>query len=264
MSEEPTTDRLSGKVAVVTGAGQGIGRAIALAMAREGAWVIAGDISDNGLAETAQLGGGRIETLRCDVTVEGDVSALVARAVEKRGGLDIMCNNAGVLETAPLIETTEDQWNRVINVNLRGTFFGLKSALKAMLAGGRSGSIINLGSTNSFVGERDSSAYVASKGGVLTLTKTAAAEAAPHGIRVNAVCPGATGTRLLAGYNEAIGGPERAEAVMRVYQPLTGIIPPDYIASAAVFLASDDSLGMTGTSILVDGGALANWDHFPE
>ncbi|MGV8873473.1 MAG: SDR family NAD(P)-dependent oxidoreductase, partial [Rhodococcus sp. (in: high G+C Gram-positive bacteria)] len=219
MGEVPTTGRLSGKVAVETGAGQGIGRAIALAMAREGALVVAGDISGDGLAETAQLGGGRIETMRCDVTIEDDVNALVARAVETRGGLDVMCNNAGVLETAPLIETTEDRWNRVIDVSLRGTFFGVKSALKAILRGGRSGSIINLGSTNSFVGERDSSAYVASKGGVLTLTNTAAAEAAPHGIRVNAVCPGATGTRLLAGYNDAIGGAEKAEAVMRIYQP---------------------------------------------
>jgi dihydroanticapsin dehydrogenase len=149
-----------------------------------------------------------------------------------------------------------------MDTNVKGTFWGVKFAIPVMKPGG---SIVNLGSVNSFIGEQTSSAYVASKGAVLMLTKNAAAEAAHLGIRVNIVCPGSTDTQMSRAYFEAaMGSADKADSFARTFAPLTGMIPTGDIASAALFLASDESKSMTGSSMLVDGGLLASWDHVTE
>jgi NAD(P)-dependent dehydrogenase (short-subunit alcohol dehydrogenase family) len=251
--------RLQDKVAVVTGASRGIGQAIALRFAREGARVLAAARNPDDLAQTAALGDGRISTQPCDVQKAADVQALLGRAIDDYGALDVLVNNAGVAVQKLLVETTEQEWDTVIDTNVKGTFWGLKFAIPLMRAGG---SIINVGSVNSYIGEQTSSAYVASKGAVLLLTKNAAAEAAHLGIRVNIVCPGSTETQMSRAYFEAaMGSAQAADRFTRTFAPLTGMIPPDDIASAALFLASEESKSMTGSSVLVDGGLLASWDH---
>jgi NAD(P)-dependent dehydrogenase (short-subunit alcohol dehydrogenase family) len=254
-------NRLQGKVAIVTGASRGIGAAIAVRFAREGATVIAAARNTDDLAQTATLGGGRIVTQPCDVQKASDVQALINRAIDDYGALDVLVNNAGVAVQKLLVDTTEEDWDTTMDTNVKGTFWGLKFAIPVMKAGG---SIINVGSVNSFIGEQTSSAYVTSKGAVLLLTKNAAAETAHLGIRVNIVCPGSTETQMSRGYFEAaMGSAEAADRFTRTFAPLTGMIPTDDIASAALFLASDESKSMTGSSMLVDGGLLASWDHVP-
>lgn len=258
------TGSLAGRVAVVTGASQGIGRAVATAFAREGAQVVVGARDVAKLAETAAAAPDRIVAQRCDVRDEDDVSSLFATAMDRFGGLDIACNNAGVLRQSPLVDTTAELWDEIMEVNVRGTFFGCKYAIPAMDATGRGASIINMGSINSFVGERLHTAYVTSKGAVLMLTKNAAAECAGKGIRANAICPGTTDTPMNDSYFDAIGGRSEGERWMREFQPLVGMIPPEHISEAAIFLASDASRSMTGSSLLIDGGLMASWDHNTE
>ena len=252
---------LEGKVAIVTGASRGIGRAIALALAREGARVVAAARTLEDLEETARLAAGGVSVRVCDVCNERDVESTVSETVEQYGGLDIMCNNAGVAPQALLVDTASEVWDRTMETNLRGTFLGCKYAARRMIGLGRGGSVINLGSVNSFIGEKAASAYVASKGAVLMLTKNAAAELAEYGIRVNVICPGSTDTEMATSFLESVGGREAGQEWMRRYQPLAGMIPPEDIAEVAVFLASDASRSMTGTSVVVDGGLMASWDH---
>jgi len=255
--------RLEGKVAAVTGASQGIGRAIAIAFAREGASVVAGARNLTNLDKTAEHGDGRIVAQSCDVRVAHDVEALVQRAVDEFGQLDVMCNVAGVLRQALLVDTTEEVWDDVMATNVRGTFFGCKYAIKAMVHGARRGSIINFSSTSGHVGEQESTAYVTSKGAVRMLTKNAAAECAADGIRVNAICPAAVETQMTADFLTLFGTAQKAHDWLAKYQPLTGLIPVDDIPPAAIFLASEESRSMTGSEILIDGGLMASWDHNP-
>lgn len=258
MPEGPT-GRLHGKVAIVTGASRGIGQAIAVRFAREGAHVVAAARNTDDLAETAASGEGRIVTQPCDVRKAADVQALIARAMDDFGAVDVLVNNAGVAVQKLLVDTTEEDWDLTMDTNVKGTFWGLKYGIPVMTRGG---SIINIGSVNSFSGEQTSSAYVTSKGAVLLLTKNAAAETAHLGIRVNIVCPGSTETQMSRAFFEAaMGSAEAADKFTRTFAPLTGMIPTDDIASAVLFLATDDSKSMTGSSILVDGGLLASWDH---
>lgn len=247
----------------MTGASRGIGQAIALAFASEGAHVVAAARTDANLRETAGLAdGGSVVTRACDVTRETDVRNLVTFAEATFGGLHVMVNNAGIGFAASLTEMTVEDWDATMDVNVKGTFLGCKHAIPAMVRAG-GGSVVNVGSVASFVGHRLGSAYIASKGAVLMLTKAAARDYAEAGVRVNVVCPGATMTPMEEGYLDALGDRAAGKRWMDRHQPLTGILAPAEVASVALFLASDESRGMTGASVVVDGGLTTAWDHTP-
>ncbi len=254
--------RLEGKVAVVTGASQGIGREIALAFAREGAQVVGGARNAEKLAETAALSDGRVVPCACDVSRSDDLRRLVATATERFGALHVMVNNAAMLRSRPFEEISEEEWDETMAVNVKGVFLGCKHAVPEIVKAG-GGAIVNIGSVNSVVGEHLNTSYVTSKGAVLMLSKNLAAEYAARGVRVNVICPGAVDTSMELDYFDAMGGREAGLELMRTYQPLTGMIPPQDIASVAVFLASEDSRSMTGAAVVVDGGLTASWDHDP-
>jgi NAD(P)-dependent dehydrogenase (short-subunit alcohol dehydrogenase family) len=257
MSQLTGSGRLSGKVAIVTGAAGGIGRAIALAFANEGARVIISTArNEKGLLQTQSMGpSGSIAVRMADASVAADVEGLVAFAEEKFGRLDVICNNAGVVTAALTEDLSEQDWDRVIDVNLKGTFLGCKYAIPAMKRV-NGGSIVNIGSINSFVGVPMYSHYCASKGGVLLLTKTVALEHAKDKIRANVICPGWIDTPMNEASMEEMGGRSKMEEICLTVQPL-GLGRPEQVAAAAVFLASDESSLVTGTDIVVDGGFTA-------
>jgi NAD(P)-dependent dehydrogenase (short-subunit alcohol dehydrogenase family) len=252
--ENGTMTRLKGRVALVTGAQQGIGRAIALAFAHEGADVVVNYLDD--LAAAERVAADARKTGVRALVVQGDVSrvdhgqALVARAVQELGGLDILVNNAGVYPRSPFLDLSEREWDFVLDVNLKGSCFCAQAAARAMIAGGRRGSIINL-SSSSVRGQPRGVHYTASKGGVITMTRTMALELAPHGIRVNAIAPGTTDTAQPRG-----GNTEEELVAMAKTIPLGRIAQPEDIASVAVFLAGDESRHMTGQTLHVNGGLL--------
>ena len=244
---------LSGKVCIVTGAGQGIGRAIALAMAREGAVVAVADI-DGGMAAdvAAELGdaGGEAFAAAVDVSQSAQVTALADSVVERFGRIDVLVNNAGIILLAPALEITEAQWQQVHDVNLKGALFCSQAAAKAMLRQG-SGNIINIASIAAHRSSPGASAYAASKAGLLALTGVLAAEWGPHNIRVNSISPTSVETRMglqLRQLNPARF--ERCDARI----PLRRNAQVDDIADAAVFLASDRASYITGRDLLIDGG----------
>jgi len=257
MPQRKGLDRLEGKVAIVTGAASGIGRAIALAYANEGAKVVISTArNEQGLIETQSMTS-KSSVLRfmADSSVAADVEALVRFAEKTFGRLDILCNNAGTIAAALTEEISEQDWDRVIAVNLKGTFLGCKYAIPAMKRS-NGGSIVNIGSVNSLVGSAGYSHYCASKAGVLLLTKTVALEYASHGIRANIICPGMIDTPMNEPYEKELGGRAAMEQMCSTLQPL-GLGRPEQVAAAAVFLASDESSLITGADILVDGGFTA-------
>lgn len=244
--------RLKGRVALVTGAQQGIGRAIVLALAREGADVAVNYLDDvaagERVAAEARACGVRALVVQADVARVDQGQAMVARAVKELGGLDVLVNNAGVYPRSPFLDLVEREWDYVLDVNLKGSCFCAQAAARAMIAGGRPGSIINL-SSSSVRGQPRGVHYTASKGGVITMTRTMALELASHGIRVNAIAPGTTDTaQPRGGHTE-----EELAALARVI-PLGRIAQPEDIASVAVFLASEESRHMTGQTLHVNGG----------
>lgn len=253
------TNTLAGKVAIITGAGAGIGRATALRMAAEGARVVVADRDAEGCDETVRMirdDGGEAIAIATDVTSEEQIKAMVSGTVEQYGRLDIAFNNAGIEgNPAPTAEYDVQTWNQVIQVNLTGVFLCMKYQLPEMQKNG-SGSIINCSSIAGKIGFEASSAYVASKHGVIGLTKTAALEYAPEGIRVNAICPGVIDTAMV---DRAIE--KRTDVDMR--EMLTAMAPvgrmgtSDEIAEAVLYLASDNARFTTGTALVVDGGYLA-------
>jgi meso-butanediol dehydrogenase/(S,S)-butanediol dehydrogenase/diacetyl reductase len=248
--------RLEGKVAVVTGAASGIGRATALRFAAEGAAVVVGDLSFDGASSVAAViteKGGRSVGKQVDVADSEAVEALVEEAVVMFGRIDIMMNNAASPHGAPVSATTDDDWRRVMSVTLDGTFFGVRAALRRMLTQG-SGSILNISSGAGLGGEVMLGAYGAAKAAVINLTKTAAVENAPHGVRVNCICPGPIATPPLAAWLGAIPGGEEAFAKQI---PARRIGQAEEIASVAVFLASDEASYVTGAVVVADGGVNA-------
>jgi NAD(P)-dependent dehydrogenase (short-subunit alcohol dehydrogenase family) len=245
--------RLSGRVALVTGAQQGIGKAIAVAMAGEGADVAINFLDDPAAAERVA---GEVRGLgRKAITVQGDVSrmkdavALVAAATDRLGTADILVNNAGVFPRSEFLELTEPEWDHVLGVNLKGGFLCAQAAARAMIAAGRPGAIVNLASS-AIRGDARGVHYSASKAGVLGLTRAMALALAPHRIRVNAIAPGLTDTR-----QPRYGNTEEQLAVRAREIPLGRMAQPEEIARVAVFLASDEASAITGAVIHANGGA---------
>ena len=247
---------LAGKSALVTGAASGIGRATAVACAREGARVMLADVDEaGGRAAAAAITGdaGEARFMIADVTSEPSVAALVAAAVDAFGRLDCAVNNAGITGAmAPLHDLPLEEFRRVIDLNLTGVFLCMKHEIVAMQGGG--GAVVNMASGAGLVPTPALSAYCASKHGVLGLTKTAAVENARSGIRVNAICPGSTDTPML---RRSMAVDAQVEKMILAGQPGGRLGTPEEIAEAAVWLCSDRASFVTGHSMLVDGGAVA-------
>ncbi len=252
--------KLAGKVALITGAGGGIGRATALLLAHEGAQVVAADLDEASVAETARLireSGGEAEAIQGDVTREADVKHFVDFTVERFGRLDVLFNNAGMTIPGPVTELTEEQWDRVLDINAKGVFFGCKHGIPAMLRTAGGGSIINTGSGAGHVGTRRAAAYNAAKAAVVLLTKQVALDFARQNIRVNAVCPGKIDTEFMGRQFRAAGDEEAARKASVETIPVGRLGRAEEVAKAVLFLASDDSSYVTGSSLMVDGGYTA-------
>jgi len=248
--------RLEGRRALVTGAGSGIGGATARRLAVEGAAVFAVDVNEKGCRETADAitaAGGRAFAARCDVSKSADCNATVAAAVEALGGLDILCNVAGVLSQRVSTKCSDEEWQRVVDVNLSGTFFMCRAALPH-LAHAR-GAIVNLASIAGIQGVPYAAAYCASKGGVLMLTKALAVEFAKSGPRVNCICPGGVATPMTANYRR--DAELDASLSTHISPRMPTIAQPEEIAALAAYLASDETRFMTGSSVSIDGGQTA-------
>ncbi|MBI4570396.1 MAG: glucose 1-dehydrogenase [Chloroflexi bacterium] len=248
---------LEGKVAIVTGASSGIGRAAAELFAVEGAVVIAADVTDatgQHLADELAKQDRTCVFVHADVSKESDVAAMVHLALSQYGRLDVLFNNAGIEgEQAPTAEATIDNWERVIDINLKGVFLGLKHGIQAMLRGG-GGSIVNNASVAGLVGFAGIPAYCASKGGVVQLTRTAALEYATQGIRVNCLCPGVIDTPMVQRFTQA--NPEGLAQLAQL-EPVGRLGRAREVAELALFLASGRSSFITGAVIPVDGGFVA-------
>jgi NAD(P)-dependent dehydrogenase (short-subunit alcohol dehydrogenase family) len=245
--------RLRGKIALVTGAQQGIGRGIALAFAREGADVALNYLDDRAAAETVaqqvRAAGRRAALVQADVARPSEVQTMVARALGELGALDVLVNNAGIYPRVPFLAMRETDWDLVLDVNLKGGFLCAQAAAQAMIDGGRRGSIINMAS-QAIRGAVRGVHYSASKGGVVAMTRAMALELAPHGIRVNAIAPGLTDTA-----QPRYGSSEEEIAAMGNAVPLGRMAQPDDIAAVAVFLASEDARHVTGQTVHVNGGS---------
>jgi NAD(P)-dependent dehydrogenase (short-subunit alcohol dehydrogenase family) len=242
----------AGRVGLITGAGSGIGRATAQILAERGGAVLAADVSPDAAEETAdrvRARGGRAAACACDVTRAEDVDAAVERARRELGRLDVVVNCAGILRVAMLEVTTEKEWSEVLAVNLTGAFLVTRAALRALREQG-GGAIVHIASRAAIRAKEAHGAYSASKAGILQLTQMAAVEGAPHGIRVNCVCPGFIDTPMTRGMYDI----EAAIAAWKEVCPLGRPGTPDDVARAMLFLASEDAAFITGVALPVDGG----------
>jgi NAD(P)-dependent dehydrogenase (short-subunit alcohol dehydrogenase family) len=249
-------DRLEGRRVIVTGSGAGIGRAIALRLAAEGARVALADVDEEAAKKVASEIEGETLVRRTDVTRADEVEALVASTVEVWDGLDVMVNNAGVGVAATVVDTTEQDYERVMDVCVRGTLLGMKYAIPAISESG-GGSVINMSSVAALVGIADRAVYSAAKGAILSLTRAAAIDHVEEGVRVNCIAPGTVDTpwidRITSGYDD----PEEARAKMQARQPHSRFVAPEEIAAMAAYLASDEAASCIGACMIVDGGVTA-------
>jgi 3-oxoacyl-[acyl-carrier protein] reductase len=247
---EKTTEGLKEKVAIVTGSARGIGRAIALELAHRGADVVISDVDESQAQSTAmeisELGR-RSEAIPCDVSKRDQMDSLVQESVQRMGSLDIFVNNAGITADRLALRMTEEQWSKVLDINLKGTFFGCQSAARVMVKA-RRGKIVNIASVVGITGNAGQSNYSASKAGVIALTRSLAKELAPRNINVNAVAPGFIETEMTTKL------PEKARAGFLDKIPLARPGSPEDVARLVVFLCSADSDYITGQCIPVDGG----------
>jgi NAD(P)-dependent dehydrogenase (short-subunit alcohol dehydrogenase family) len=245
----------AGKVAFVTGGASGIGRAAALAFARQGASVVVADVSDEGNQETARLiehEGGRALAVRCDVRRAEEVKAALDKTMEAFGRLDAAFNNAGIepKKSAPTADYDEEEWNQIIDVDLRGVFLCMKHEIPLMLKSG-GGAIVNTSSGAGVIGIKGSPAYTAAKHGVIGLTRAAALDYAAQNIRVNAVCPGYIDTPMMGRFT---GGTSEGRAKVTSEEPIGRMGRPEEIASAVLWLCSDGGAFTVGHALVVDGG----------
>ncbi len=247
--------RLKGKVAIVTGAGSGIGEATALTFAAEGAKVVAADVVDSAGNETVEqirAADGDAMYIHTDVTSSNDIQRMISATIGNYGKLDVLFNNAGIAMRLAVADLPEEDWDRCIEINLKGAYLGSKYAIPAMIANG-GGSIINTASIYGIVGGQNRAAYVASKGGIVNLTRGMALDYAENNIRVNCICPGFTDTPLIQSVVET---PTKYKALVEQH-PLGRLAKPLDVAYGALYLASDESAFVTGIALPIDGGYTA-------
>jgi NAD(P)-dependent dehydrogenase (short-subunit alcohol dehydrogenase family) len=245
--------RLENRIAIVTGAGQGIGRAIALGMAREGAALVIADLDEanaGAVGREIERVGGKASALYTDISNEGSVRGMIDHTLNEHGHVDILVNNAGIFPTSSVEEMAEEEWDRVIGTNLIGTFLCSRAVVPHLLTQ-RSGRIISLTSGRAFQGARHGAHYAASKAGIIAFSKSLALELAPYGITVNVICPGITDTAQPRGH-------QTEEQIYAQGQriPLGRIGQPEDLVGPAIFLASDAAGFITGQTILVNGGSI--------
>ncbi|MEN6602841.1 MAG: glucose 1-dehydrogenase [Bryobacteraceae bacterium] len=247
---------LNGKVAIVTGAGSGIGRARALLFAEQGARIVVADWNASAGAETVQQirsDGGEARFHKVDVSKAVEVEGLIQFAAGQYGRLDVIVNNAAIQILGTLTQTSEEDWDRLHSVNLKGVFLCSKYAIPEMIRGG-GGSVVNVASVLGLVGDPNLAAYCAAKGGVIALTKAAAIGYGPQGVRVNCICPGDVDTPMVQEFFNKDPNPELVRRTVSAHYALRRIADPREVAQTAAFLASDASSFLTGSVIVVDGG----------
>lgn len=248
-----TMDRLEGQIAIITGAGQGIGRAVALGLAREGAHVVIAEMDEeNALKVERELAhaGKKCLAVPTDVSREDSVQAMVRRCLDEFGSVDILVNNAGIYRVSPVEDMAEEEWDRVIATNLLGAFLCARAVVPALMER-RRGRIISVSSAIALKGAKNSAHYAASKAGIIGLTKALALELAPYGITANAICPGLTDTAFPRRYRTDAEIYAAAERI-----PLGRIGKPEDVAGVAIFLASDAASFITGQALVANGGEI--------
>jgi NAD(P)-dependent dehydrogenase (short-subunit alcohol dehydrogenase family) len=256
--------RLEGQAAWISGGASGIGEATVRRFASEGARVAIVDVQaelGRRLEASVRAAGGDAVFIECDITREDQVRASIEQAAARFGGLQIVVNCAGIVHVKRLDEYTEQEWDRLMAVNVRSIFFSIKHALKHLRKNPPS-YMVNVGSISSFVGQSNTPAYTASKGAVLSLSQSIALDYAADGLRCNCVCPGITDTPMLRHHLDATADPAGTLAQRLARVPLGRALTPDDIARSIVYLSCEDSAGVTGTSLIVDGGylAAAEWE----
>jgi NAD(P)-dependent dehydrogenase (short-subunit alcohol dehydrogenase family) len=251
--------RLSGKVSIVTGGGSGIGRVTASLFAAEGAKVVIADLDERNGRETVESiekAGGEGLFIRTDVASTAETKRMADLTVERHGRIDVLANVAGIFREGGVVETSEDVWRHILDVNLTGVFLCMKHCVPYMIRQG-GGSVVNISSEAGLVGIANMLAYGVSKSGVISLTKSAAVDLAPHRVRVNCVCPGRVNTPLVEKVIAGSPDPEKARRALSEDRPMMRMGRPEEIAAGILYLASDESPYATGAVLSIDGGYTA-------